>query len=329
MRECSLLSLVVPVYNEEEVLPQSYARMEKVLRSLPCDFEIIYVDDGSRDGSWEILRDIAGEDNHVKALRFARNFGHQTAVTAGMDAAKGDVLVIIDVDLQDPPEVIPEMLARWQEGYDVVYGKRISREGENVFKKWTASAYYRFLRRMSAYEIPLDTGDFRLIDRSVADVMAAMPEHNRFLRGMSAWAGFSQCPVNYERQSRAAGQTHYTLKKMVRLAFDGVLGFSDMPLLMPLYLGGGLLFLCVLGLIVLAVLTVQGIGPAWMWGLWMMAVLFGLVLMMMGLQGAYLSRIFDEVRRRPLYVLQEEVGGAKLAKEDGKRTNAKEYRGEV
>lgn len=311
MRECGLLSLVVPVYNEEEALPQSYARMASVLRNLPCDFEIIYVDDGSRDESWKMLRDIAHGDDHVRALRFARNFGHQTAVTAGMDAAKGDVLVIIDVDLQDPPEVIPEMLARWQEGYDVVYGKRASRAGENAFKKWTASAYYRFLRRMSAYEIPLDTGDFRLIDRSVADVMAAMPEHNRFLRGMSAWAGFSQCPVVYERQSRAAGQTHYTLKKMIRLAFDGVLGFSDKPLLMPLYLGGGMLCLSALGLIALIVLTARGIGPGWLWGLWVVTVLFGIVLMMMGLQGAYLSRIFDEVRRRPLYVLQEEAGGGK------------------
>lgn len=308
MRECKLLSLIIPVYNEEEVLNQSYQRMREVLAALPCDFEMVYVDDGSRDRSWELLQELAREDRHVRALRFARNFGHQLAVTAGMDAACGDVLVIIDVDLQDPPEVIPEMLERWAEGYDVVYGKRISRAGESAFKKATASLYYRFLRRMSAYEIPLDTGDFRLIDRKVADVMGSMPEHNRFLRGMSAWAGFSQCPVEYERHSRAAGQTHYSLKKMVRLAFDGMMGFSDKPLLMPLYLGVLLLGLCLLALIIFIVLTMKGVLAPWLWALWVVLLLFGLVFLTMGLQGAYISQMMDEARRRPLYILREEIG---------------------
>ena len=311
MRECKLLSLIIPVYNEEEVLNQSYQRMRETLVELPCDFEMIYVDDGSRDRSWHILQDIVEGDQQVRALRFSRNFGHQMAVTAGMDAARGDVLVIIDVDLQDPPEVIAEMLARWSEGYDVVYGKRISRAGESALKKATASLYYRFLRRMSAYEIPLDTGDFRLLDRKVTDVMEKMPEHNRFLRGMSAWAGFSQCPVEYERQSRAAGQTHYSLKKMIKLAFDGMMGFSDKPLLLPLYMGIFLLFLCLLSLVVFIVLAVNDALAPWLWAFWALVLLFGLVFLVMGIQGAYMSQMIDEVRRRPLYVVQEEIDGRK------------------
>ena len=317
MTEQTLISLVIPVYNEEAVLPLSYERMNGVMNSLGCQYEIIYVDDGSRDQSWAMLEKICAENPCVRALRFARNFGHQTAVTAGMDEAKGDALVIIDVDLQDPPELIPRLIERWDEGHDVVYGKRASREGETFFKKITANAYYRLLRMMSAYPIPLDTGDFRLIDRKVADVMRAMPEHNRFLRGMSAWSGFSQCPVEYERQSRAAGQTHYTLKKMIGLAFDGIVGFSSVPLLLPLYVGFGVAVLCFLGLIALIVLSAMGVLPGWLWGLWAVVVLFGVTLILMGFQGAYMARIFDEVRQRPQYILSQRSDGRAI--EYGKR----------
>ncbi len=317
LTEQTLISLVIPVYNEEAVLPLSYERMNGVMNSLGCQYEIIYVDDGSRDQSWAMLEKICAENPCVRALRFARNFGHQTAVTAGMDEANGDALVIIDVDLQDPPELIPRLIERWDEGYDVVYGKRASREGETFFKKITANAYYRLLRMMSAYPIPLDTGDFRLIDRKVADVMRAMPEHNRFLRGMSAWSGFSQCPVEYERQSRAAGQTHYTLKKMIGLAFDGIVGFSSVPLLLPLYVGFGVAALCLLGLIALIVLTATGVISGWLWGLWAVVVLFGVILILMGFQGAYMARIFDEVRQRPQYILSQRSDGRAI--EYGKR----------
>lgn len=317
LKENTLVSLIIPVYNEEAVLPLSYERMAGVMASLDGDYEMIYVDDGSKDSSWRLLQQICAQNPRVRALRFARNFGHQTAVTAGMDDARGDALIIIDVDLQDPPEVIPQMIARWQEGYDVVYGKRVSRAGETGFKTWTASMYYRILRAMSAYPIPLDTGDFRLIDRKVADVLLAMPEHNRFLRGMSAWAGFSQCPVEYERQSRAAGQTHYTMKKMLRLAADGILGFSDVPLMLPLYVGVLLGGLALLALIALIALSALGLLPGWLWGLWAVVLLFALFFVLMGMQGAYITRIFDEVRQRPLYVLSERTDGQPQGKGQG------------
>lgn len=312
----TLISLVVPVYNEEEVLMQSYQRMKAALENLGCAYEMIYVDDGSKDQSWDILSALAKSDVHVRSLRFARNFGHQLAVTAGMDAAKGDAVVVIDVDLQDPPEVIVDMLEKWREGYDVVYGKRKSRAGESFFKKFTAKAYYRLLHAMSAYPIPLDTGDFRLIDRQVVDVMKAMPEHNRFLRGMSSWAGFSQCPVEYERESRAAGQTHYTMKKMLQLAFNGILGFSDTPLLLPLYVGIAVGIAEFLALIVFIILSICGVLAPWLWGLWIVVLLFALVFVFMGFQGAYTARIFDEVRERPLYILSERSDGESAGARD-------------
>lgn len=220
-----LLSLVVPVFNEQEVLDESFRRMDAAMRATGHPYEIIYVNDGSRDDTLAILRRIAAGAPQVRVLSFSRNFGHQLAVTCGMDAARGSALIIIDVDLQDPPELIPEMVRRWKAGADIVYGKRIRREGETLFKKLTASAYYRLLSWMSAYPIPLDTGDFRLLDRRVADVFLQMREHNRFLRGMSAWMGFSSEPLEYERQERAAGSTKYSLKKMLRLAADGITGF--------------------------------------------------------------------------------------------------------
>lgn len=304
------LSVVIPAYNEEAVLDLFYTRMTEVLDGFGCDYELVFVDDGSADRTWEMLSALAARDRRVIALRFARNFGHQTAVTAGMDAATGDAVVVIDADLQDPPEVIGDMIERWKQGYDVVYGKRLKREGETFFKKFTAAVYYRLLRMMSASEIPLDTGDFRLLDRRVVDAMCSMREHNRFLRGLSAWTGFSQCAVEYVRHERAAGSTKYTLKKMLKLASDGIIGFSSKPLTLSFWTGCGVLGLT--GLCMIALLVVQIIrGFALLpWVLALLFLLVGGLFIASGVIGAYIARIYDEVKGRPIYILSEELNRA-------------------
>ena len=303
-----LLSLIVPVFNEEEVLPASYARMSAAMQALTgYDYEIIYVNDGSRDGTMKRLRAIAGEHKEVRVISFSRNFGHQLAVTAGMDNARGDALIIIDTDLQDPPEVIAELVKAWENGADIAYGKRLKREGETVFKKLTAFCYYRLLNAMSAYPIPLDTGDFRLLDKKVADVFLKMREHNRFLRGMSGWMGFDAVPVEYVRHERQAGKTKYTLKKMLRLAFDGILGFSYKPMSLALYAGAALGVTGMLGLIALIIIAATiGCAP-WLWAVDGLVLINALTLAAIGVQGAYLNRIYDEVRGRPLYIAAETI----------------------
>ena len=303
-----LLSLIVPVFNEEEVLPASYARMSAAMQALTgYDYEIIYVNDGSRDGTMKRLRAIAGEQKEVRVISFSRNFGHQLAVTAGMDNARGDALIIIDADLQDPPEVIAELVKAWENGADIAYGKRLKREGETVFKKLTAFCYYRLLNAMSAYPIPLDTGDFRLLDKKVADVFLKMREHNRFLRGMSGWMGFDAVPVEYVRHERQAGKTKYTLKKMLRLAFDGILGFSYKPMSLALYAGAALGVTGMLGLIALIIIAATiGCAP-WLWAVDGLVLINALTLAAIGVQGAYLNRIYDEVRGRPLYIAAETI----------------------
>lgn len=303
-----LLSLIVPVFNEEEVLPVSYARMSAAMQALTgYDYEIIYVNDGSRDGTMKQLRAIAKEHKEVRVISFSRNFGHQLAVTAGMDNARGDALIIIDADLQDPPEVIAELVKAWENGADIAYGKRLKREGETVFKKLTAFCYYRLLNAMSAYPIPLDTGDFRLLDKKVADVFLKMREHNRFLRGMSGWMGFDAVPVEYVRHERQAGKTKYTLKKMLRLAFDGILGFSYKPMSLALYAGAALGVTGMLGLIALIIIAATiGCAP-WLWAVDGLMLINALTLAAIGVQGAYLNRIYDEVRDRPLYIAAETI----------------------
>lgn len=303
-----LLSLIVPVFNEEEVLPASYARMSAAMQALTgYDYEIIYVNDGSRDGTMKRLRAIAGEHKEVRVISFSRNFGHQLAVTAGMDNARGDALIIIDADLQDPPEVIAELVKAWENGADIAYGKRLKREGETVFKKLTAFCYYRLLNAMSAYPIPLDTGDFRLLDKKVADVFLKMREHNRFLRGMSGWMGFDAVPVEYVRHERQAGKTKYTLKKMLRLAFDGILGFSYKPMSLALYAGAALGVTGMLALIALIIIAATiGCAP-WLWAVDGLVLINALTLAAIGVQGAYLNRIYDEVRGRPLYIAAETI----------------------
>ena len=303
-----LLSLIVPVFNEEEVLPVSYARMSAAMQALTgYDYEIIYVNDGSRDGTMKQLRAIAKEHKEVRVISFSRNFGHQLAVTAGMDNARGDALIIIDADLQDPPEVIAELVKAWENGADIAYGKRLKREGETVFKKLTAFCYYRLLNAMSAYPIPLDTGDFRLLDKKVADVFLKMREHNRFLRGMSGWMGFDAVPVEYVRHERQAGKTKYTLKKMLRLAFDGILGFSYKPMSLALYAGAALGVTGMRGLIALIIIAATiGCAP-WLWAVDGLVLINALTLAAIGVQGAYLNRIYDEVRGRPLYIAAETI----------------------
>ncbi len=300
-----LLSLVVPAFNEEEAMEQSFERTYRAMSSIGYPFEIIYIDDGSRDRTWEIISRLAREHEEVKALRFSRNFGHQLAVTAGMDEAKGDAVIIMDADLQDPPEVIADMVKAWEQGADIAYGKRMHRKGETAAKKFTAWCYYRLLNFMSAYPIPLDTGDFRLLDKAVADEFKVLREHNRFLRGMSAWLGYNAVPVEYVREERCAGKTKYTLKKMLRLAADGIFGFSSRPLTLIGWAGLAVLCIALLGLIaIIACAAVTGV-PGWLWAVCALVLLDGVILCAMGVQGAYTQRIYDEVKGRPLYIIKE------------------------
>lgn len=287
-------------------MAESYKRFKEVMDGIGVAYDLIYVDDGSRDNTLSSLRALAQVDESVQYLSFSRNFGHQLAVTAGMDVAKGDVVVVIDADLQDPPEVIALMLDAWREGVDVAYGKREQRQGETLFKKFTAFAFYRVLKSMSGVPIPLDTGDFRLIDKRVRDALCSMREQHRFLRGMAAWAGFSQRPIPYLRQPRAAGKTKYTLSKMLRLASDGIMGFSSRPLQLPTLKGMFVTALGLLGAVALVVLAIARVDfAAWLWAVAGLVLLNGLTLLSMGIQGAYLGRIYDEVQGRPLYVIAE------------------------
>ena len=308
------VSVVVPCFNEEEVLPETHRRLVAVADGNPSyAFEFIFVDDGSSDRTLSLLRAFAEEDARIGVLTFSRNFGHQIAVSAGVDAATGDCVVLIDADLQDPPDVILEMLAKWREGYDVVYGVRRERSGETRFKLASARAFYRLLNRLSDVPIPLDTGDFRLMSRSVVEVLKDMPEQHRFVRGMVAWVGFRQFALEYERDERKAGVSKYPLRKMIRFASDGIVSFSSKPLRIATGLGVVASCLAILGIcyaIVLRVFTsiwVEG------WTALMIAVLFigGVQLISLGVIGEYLGRVYEEAKRRPLYIIRERIGCAR------------------
>lgn len=303
-----LLSVIIPVYNEQEVLPVSYTRFTAAMQTTGYAYELIYVDDGSTDDTMQVLRGLAQQDTHVRVLSFSRNFGHQLAVTAGMDIARGNALIIIDVDLQDPPELITPMVRRWEQGVEIIYGRRVKREGERLFKRVTAWFYYRLLSAMSTYPIPLDSGDFRLLDKAVADAFLTMREHNRFLRGMSAWMGYHSEPMDYIRAQREAGYTKYTLKKMLKLAFDGIAGFSSRPLTLPGWLGAGIIFLCVPGFVTLIILAATCGVAAWLWAVLGIVLLQGITLLSLGMQGAYMGRMYDELKGRPLYIIKERLG---------------------
>ena len=306
-----LLSIVVPCFNEEEVLHETHRRLTETFEHEPSvQLEIVYVDDGSRDRTLELLRELQAIDRRVRVVSFSRNFGHQFAVTAGLDHAAGDAVCVIDADLQDPPEVILAMLERWRNGVDVAYGVRTEREGESAFKLWTAKLFYRTINRMSDTPIPLDTGDFRLMDRGAVEAFQAMPERDRFVRGMVAWAGFRQEAVPYRRAARFAGTTKYPLKKMLRFAADGIMSFSIAPLRLAIYVGLSAAMVAMLG--VVYALGMRLATQNWVegWTLLFIAVLFvgGVQLMFMGVMGEYIGRIYGEVKRRPLYLVKEQLG---------------------
>jgi dolichol-phosphate mannosyltransferase len=301
-------SVVIPCYNEEESIGETHRRLTAVMQGMGEKYELIYVNDGSRDNTPALLDQLADGDPQVRVLHFAANRGHQVAVSAGLDYAVGDAVVIIDADLQDPPEVIPQMASRWKAGAQVVYGKRRSREGETKFKELTAKAYYRLLRKIAGDIFPEDTGDFRLVDRQVADVIRGMPEHARYLRGMFAWVGFKQEALLYDRDRRFAGETHYPLKKMLRLAAHGIMSFSEKPLLWPLWLGLMWLFASGLLFVIALIMAIAGKAAGSVLLYAVISLAAGCLLSAMGVLGAYLARVYDEVKGRPLYVVARTRG---------------------
>jgi len=310
------ISLIAPVYNEEPVLPELYRRIIEVMDKSGELWELVLVNDGSRDRSAEIIGQLHAADNRVKGVSFSRNFGFQVAVTAGLDHVSGDAVVLIDADLQDPPEVIIEMIAKWREGYDVVFGVRASREGETWFKRFTAAAFYRLIDRITGIDIPLDTGDFRLMDRRVVDAIRLMPERNRFLRGMVPWVGFRQAGVRYDRKARFAGESKFnSVRKMLPFALNAITSFSYFPLQLATYLG-----FAIAGFSVLAILTVillrlfSPVEPLLGQATTLVVVLFlgGVQLISLGIIGEYLGRIYDEVKQRPLYLVDKKWGLEKI-----------------
>lgn len=300
-------SIVAPIYNEIDNLSELYRRVSQVMESSDETWELVLVDDGSTDGSTEKIRELAEADKHIRPVIFARNFGHQIAVTAGLDYARGEAVVIIDSDLQDPPEVILDMIAKWQEGYEVVYAVRAEREGESWFKLWTASLFYRIIYRITDVKIPLDTGDFRLMDRKVVDVMNSMRERHRFLRGMSAWVGFKQVGVEYKRAARQIGTTKYPFRKMLRLALNAVTGFSYFPLQVATYIGFFAAGIAILAIPVVIIMRMTGSQAFFGQATTLIAVLFlgGVQLISLGILGEYIGRLYDEAKGRPLYIVRE------------------------
>ena len=303
-----VFSVVIPCYNEEEVIMESYRRISAVMLSMGEPYELVFINDGSKDATPALLNRLADEDNSVRVLHFARNAGHQIAVSAGLDYAAGSAVVIIDADLQDPPELIPDMARLWRDGAQVVYGQRRSRAGESFLKLKTAQLYYKLIQKLTGNAIPRDTGDFRLVDEKVADAVRGMPEHARFLRGMFAWVGFKQVPLLYDRDKRFAGQTHYPFKKMLKLAADGIMSFSDKPLKLPLWMGLVWLFLGGLTLLALLIMALAGQSGGGWWLASLLMIGFGSTLASIGIAGSYLARVYDEVKQRPLYIVADTRG---------------------
>ena len=310
-RTCSLLSVVVPCFNEEEVLPKTHRRLIEVLETLPVHaFELIYVDDGSRDTTMDILREIQCADTRVRVVSLSRNFGQEIAMAAGLQNTTGQAVVVIDADFQDPPEVILKMLDRWRQGVDVAYGVRTQRDSETLFRRITSSLFYRILNRFTDIDVPLDTGEFRLMDRAVVDAVLAMPEHDRFFRGIVAWAGFRQEPVHFHRLGRSGGASKHRLKNRLSLAVTAILSFSLAPLRLATWLG---LFSTGLALSsTLYALGLRFLADTWIsgWVSLFIAVLFlgGVQLVLLGVLGEYVGRVYGEVKRRPLYCVKERLG---------------------
>lgn len=307
----ALLSVVVPCFNEAKVIYETHRQLVEILTSRPgLEIELIYIDDGSTDNTYAFLETIQTDDGRVRIISFSRNFGHQIAITAGLEHATGDAVVIIDADLQDPPKVILRMLDRWEKGAQVVYGVRNERNGETAGKRWTAKTFYRVINYVSDVSIPLDTGDFRLLDRKAVDALLAMPERDRFMRGMAAWVGFRQEPLSYNRAPRFAGVTKYPLSKMLRFAADGIVSFSLAPLRIAMAMGFITAVLSAVG--ILYALTMRLFTHIWVpgWTLLFITLLFvgGIQMVFLGVLGEYLGRVYGEVKRRPLYLVKNRLG---------------------
>jgi polyisoprenyl-phosphate glycosyltransferase len=301
-------SFVIPVFNERETLPELHQRLSQVIDGLDGEAELLFVDDCSHDGSYELLAELGRQDGRIRVLRFARNFGHQVAITAGLDHAAGDAVIVMDADLQDPPEVVPDLVARWQEGYEVIYAVRARRSGESWFKRKTAAWFYRVLRWIAHVEMPLDAGDFRLVDRRAVDAFRSMRERGRYVRGMFSWVGFRQIGVPYDRAERYAGEPKYSYRKSLTLAIDGLVSFSNAPLRVALVAGfvfSSLAFLVGVFAIV-AKLAGAFVVPGWASILVVISFLGGIQLTLMGMLGLYVGRIYEEVKARPIYILRED-----------------------
>jgi glycosyltransferase involved in cell wall biosynthesis len=322
------ISVVLPVFDEESTLPVLYARLSDVLSGMGLSYELVFVNDGSRDGSWARLLELSNADRHVCAVNLSRNFGHQIAVTAGIELSRGEVVIIMDSDLQDPPELIPALYARHREGFDVVYAQRRTRDGETWFKSFTAKLFYRLIRRMSTIDIPVDTGDFRLISRRVVEDLRRLQERHRFVRGLVTWVGYNQTPLLYDRQPRAGGETKYPLRKMVRFALDGFTGFSSEPLRLASHVGAFFAFasfVLMVGLTIFRLMGGQGLVTGWT--SMIVAVLFlgGVQLLAIGILGEYIGRIYEEVKGRPLYLVRDVINmDAAAPSERGPATPASE-----
>ena len=301
------LSVIIPVYNEEGNIPRLFDRLQQTINRLNIDCEYVFINDGSKDGSMHLIRNLAEQHSHVRYIDFSRNFGHQVAVTAGLEHCTGQAAVIIDADLQDPPELIEELVKKWKEGFEVIYAKRKSRTGDSYLKKITAGLFYRMLKKITSINIPVDTGDFRLIDRKIIEVLNRMPEQQKFLRGQVSWIGFRQTFITYDRDSRNAGKTGYTIRKMVRLALDGITSFSNLPLKFATFAGfivSGISFILILYALYSRFIS-RNYVPGWT--SLMLAVLFigGVQLICIGIIGEYISRLSSNVRKRPLYIVSE------------------------
>jgi len=302
-----IYSVAAPVFNEIDSIDEFYQRTLQVMQGLGESWELIFIDDGSTDGSTDKILQMAQDDSKVVPVIFARNFGHQIAITAGLDYSKGDTVIILDADLQDPPEAIPDLIARWKEGYEVVFAVRSEREGESWFKKLTAALFYRIISRITDVEIPLDVGDFRLLDRQVVNTLNQMRERHRFPRGMTAWVGFRQIGVPYKRAARFAGETKYPFRKMFKLALDAVTGFSYFPLQLATYLGFLSAGISAIAIPVVIVMRLAGNEAFFGQATTLIAVLFlgGIQLISLGILGEYLGRLYDEAKSRPLYIVRE------------------------